>query len=58
MDPHDADQALEARPPLPDSEDLVSLCRNLEREGARYVVIGRMAVIQAGFGRATNNIDL
>ena len=56
MDPEDADQAPEARPPL--LEDLVSLCRNLNREGARYVVIGGMAVIQAGFGRATNDIDL
>jgi len=56
MDPEDADQAPEARPPL--LEDLVSLCRNLSREGARYVVIGGMAVIQAGFGRTTNDIDL
>jgi hypothetical protein len=56
MDPEDADPAPEARPPL--LEDLVSLCRNLNREGARYVVIGGMAVIQAGFGRATNDIDL
>jgi hypothetical protein len=56
MDPEDAGPAPEARPPL--LEDLVSLCRNLNREGARYVVIGGMAVIQAGFGRATNDIDL
>ena len=56
MDPEDAGPAPEARPPL--LEDLVSLCRNLDREGARYVVIGGMAVIQAGFGRATNDIDL
>jgi hypothetical protein len=56
MDTEDAGPAPEARPPL--LEDLVSLCRNLNREGARYVVIGGMAVIQAGFGRATNDIDL
>jgi hypothetical protein len=56
MDPADADEAPEARPPL--VEDLVALCRDLNREGARYVVIGGMAVIQAGFGRATNDIDL
>jgi len=56
MDPEDADQAPQARPPL--LEDLVSLCRDLNREGAAYVVIGGMAVIQAGFGRATNDIDL
>lgn len=56
MDPEDADAPLEARPPL--LEDLVSLCRHLNREGARYVVLGGMAVIQAGFVRATNDIDL
>jgi hypothetical protein len=56
MVPDDADQTPEARPPL--VEDLVSLCRHLNREQARYVVIGGMAIIQAGFGRATNDIDL
>ena len=56
MDPEDADALLEARPPL--LEDLVSLCRDLNREGARYVVLGGMAVIQAGFVRATNDVDL
>ena len=56
MDPDDADAPLEARPPL--LEDLVALCRGLNREGARYVVLGGMAVIQAGFVRATNDIDL
>ena len=38
--------------------DLVSLCRSLNREGARYVVVLRMAMIQAGFVRATEDIDL
>lgn len=56
MGPDDVDPAPEARPPL--LEDIVSLCRDLNREGARYVVIGGMAIIQAGFGRATNDIDL
>ena len=56
MDPEDAGEAPEARPPL--LEDLVSLCRNLNHENARFIVIGGMAVIQAGFGRATNDIDL
>ena len=51
MDPEDADAPLEARPPL--LEDLVALCRYLNREKARYVVLGGMAVIQAGFVRAT-----
>lgn len=47
---------LEARPAGLD--DLVTLCRNLNREGARYIVIGGMAIIQAGFVRATEDIDL
>ena len=38
--------------------DLVSLCQNLNREGAQYVVIGGMAIIQAGLTRATEDIDL
>ena len=38
--------------------DLVELCRSLNREGADYVVIGGMAIIQAGFVRATEDIDL
>jgi len=45
-------------PRLPTLEDLVSLCRNLNLAGARYVVVGGMAVIQAGFTRTTEDIDL
>ena len=56
MDAEDADPRPEARPPVLD--DLVGLCRGLNREGARYLVLGGMAIIQAGFGRATNDIDL
>lgn len=46
----------EARPPR--LTDLVVLCRRLNEEGARYIVIGGMAIIQAGFVRATEDIDL
>jgi|ERR1700687_4523297 len=56
MVPDDADTAPEARPPL--LADLVALCRDLNAAGAAYVVIGEMAVIQAGFPRATGDIDL
>lgn len=56
MVPEDAGEAPEARPPL--LADLVALCRNLNAAGAAYVVIGGMAVIQAGFPRATGDIDL
>lgn len=50
------DGAPEARPPR--LTDLVALCRRLNQEGAGYVVIGGMAIIQAGFVRATEDIDL
>ena len=50
------DGSLEARPPT--LSDLVALCRRLNEAGARYAVIGGMAVIQAGFVRATEDIDL
>ncbi|MGH7859104.1 MAG: hypothetical protein ACREQY_17395, partial [Candidatus Binatia bacterium] len=52
----DDDETLEARPPR--LTDLISLCRHLNAEGARYVVIGGMATIRAGFPRATGDIDL
>ena len=50
------DPPLESRPPV--LEDLTGLCAELNNRGARYVVVGGMAVIQAGFVRATEDIDL
>src|SRR6266566_2818888 len=50
------DVAPDARPPR--LTDLVALCRRLNEEHARYVVIGGMAIIQAGFVRTTEDIDL
>jgi hypothetical protein len=47
---------LESRPPVLD--DLTHLCSELNARGARYIVVGGMAVIQAGFVRATEDIDL
>ena len=47
---------LESRPA--GLSDLISLCQNLNREGAQYVVIGGMEIIQAGLTRATEDIDL
>jgi len=55
VDPNDG-QAPEARPPK--LEDLIDLCRRLNATGAKYIVIGGMAVIQHGFVRATEDIDL
>jgi hypothetical protein len=52
----DDDPPLESRPPV--LEDLTRICSELNARGARYVVVGGMAVIQAGFVRATEGIDL
>ncbi|MEO8353987.1 MAG: hypothetical protein ABI680_19840 [Chthoniobacteraceae bacterium] len=41
-----------------DVEDLVNLCRELNERGARYVVVGGFAIIQAGYDRHTKDIDL
>jgi len=46
----------ESRPPT--MHDLVGLCRRLNDVGAKYIVIGGMAVVQHGFVRATEDIDL
>ena len=42
----------------PRLEDLLDLCRALNREGARYLLIGGFAVILHGFVRATKDVDL
>ena len=55
MDPQDAHPA-ESRPPT--LADLLLLCRSLNAQGARYLVIGGFAVNQHGFTRATMDIDL
>lgn len=47
---------LEPRPPL--EADLVGLCRELNRLGAHYAVIGGFAIITAGLPRTTGDIDL
>ena len=54
VDSHDGPPP-DARPPQ--LADLLSLCRSLDRESGRYVVVGGMAMIQAGFVRATGGID-
>jgi hypothetical protein len=50
VDSNDGPSA-DARPP--NLTDLVSLCRNLNHAQARYLVLGGMAIIQAGYVRAT-----
>lgn len=47
-----------APPRPPEQNDLVTLCAALNAANARYVVVGGMAIIQQGFLRATEDIDL
>lgn len=49
-------EELTSRPP--EESDLVELCRNLNEQGAHYLVVGGFAMIQAGFPRTTMDIDL
>ena len=45
-------------PRLPTTDDLLLLCRRLNEAGAKYLVLGGFALIQHGFARATEDIDL
>ena len=47
---------LECRPPV--EADVVALCRELNRLGARYVIVGGFAIIAAGLPRLTADVDL
>ncbi len=49
-------EGLSSRPP--GLEDLADLCRVLNELGARYVVMGGLAVRAAGYARMTHDIDL
>jgi hypothetical protein len=42
----------------PQQNDLSRLCAELNRLGARYIVVGGWAIIQAGYPRLTVDIDL
>ena len=55
MEDHPPEAGL-TRPP--DDRDLVALARELNRLGARYVVIGGVAINRLGFIRATDDLDL
>ncbi len=46
----------ESRPP--ELKDIIELARALNQHGAKYVIVGGIAVIQQGFTRATEDIDL
>ena len=45
-----------SRPPT--QGDLAALCRELNRRGAKYVVVGGLAIIAAGLPRVTTDVDL
>jgi len=49
------DEELEPRDP--ESSDLTRICDSLNKCGARYIVIGGMAMVVHGFNRATEAID-
>jgi hypothetical protein len=42
----------------PTERDVAALCRELNRRGGRYVVVGGFAIIAAGFPRLTVDLDL
>lgn len=42
----------------PDDRDLIALAQELNRLGARYVVIGGVAMNRLGFVRATEDLDI
>ena len=50
------DDSLKSRPPA--LEDLLELCRQLNHKKVKYIIIGGIAVIQHGFIRATEDINL
>lgn len=41
----------------PTRDDLVRICRDLNERGARYIVLGGMALIEMGLDRGTMDID-
>lgn len=54
--PSDQEGGLASRPPT--EEDFVALCRELNSLGAKYVVVGGLAIMHAGYPRTTGDIDL
>lgn len=58
VDPQHDPQQGDLEPRLPTDGDLVSLCRELNRLDARYIVIGGFAIIASGYPRTTVDVDL
>ncbi len=55
MAPHDTERK-ETRPPTID--DLIKVCKELNKEKAKYVLIGGFAINYYGLPRGTEDIDL
>lgn len=58
MENDDARPPQELEPRDPTVEDLVELCRNLNEQGAKYLIVGGFAMRAAGYARRTGDIDL
>lgn len=54
--PQGNEERLTSRPPT--EVDLISICDGLNKAGAQYVVVGGWAIIQSGYPRYTEDIDL
>lgn len=53
------EMATEAETPrAPDQRDLLTICRALNANAAKYVVVGGMAIYRLGYFRATEDVDL
>jgi hypothetical protein len=60
VEPHDqsGNEKEELACRTPGVHDLAALCRRLNETGSKYVVVGGFAIIQAGYPRMTEDIDL
>ncbi len=56
MEDADTPEVEESRPPT--QAEITSLCRRLNELGARYIVVGGLAIQQAGYPRPTFDVDL
>lgn len=54
--PESSQETLRCR--SPQLEDLAGICQRLNEAGARYIVVGGFAIVQAGYPRFTEDIDL
>lgn len=52
-----ADASSTQPPRPPEDGDLIALCRALNAQGVKYLVIGGMAIVYQGYLRATEDID-